>query len=299
MPGVKYYFCASCWSTVQSNKNPNLPGVCNQCGDPLCNSVSGSWNTIWLCSYHEALYFGNRPIYPPRSQCQICMTWKDAVHMHSSIECNDCIHRQMHQNVNMNFNSNYGSAWNQKYGWMGVDMASNRTIEFSNGDTEEWTRLDIGFTSKDEERKIISGLIKISLDSSSQIYDFKRRCWFIKTDVVAALRKGFETLINQGNLRGWTIKDSRVIVESFEDFFESEAQLEAKARTKEDIVRDFLSILSANKIMYTYVTTTTINEMKSWYRKAALILHPDRNNGDSSRMTELNLIWAELQSYFK
>jgi hypothetical protein len=182
----------------------------------------------------------------------------------------------------------------------GQNMASNRTIEFSNGDTEEWTRLDIGYTQKEAERQIISGLIKISLDSSSQIYDFKRKCWFVRTDVVAALHKGFETLINQGNLKGWAITDNRVIVESFEDFFEaSEAVSGASPKTKEDVVREFLAILTKYSISYKYLSTTPISEMKPWYRKAALILHPDRNNGDSSRMTELNLIWSELQTYFK
>lgn len=31
---------------------------------------------------------------------------------------------------------------------------------------------------------------------------------------------------------------------------------------------------------------------KSAYRKAALRLHPDRNNGDGSRMSELNMLWG-------
>lgn len=32
-------------------------------------------------------------------------------------------------------------------------------------------------------------------------------------------------------------------------------------------------------------------DMKKFYRKAALRYHPDRNSGDSSRMTELNYLW--------
>lgn len=45
------------------------------------------------------------------------------------------------------------------------------------------------------------------------------------------------------------------------------------------------------------------NEVKNWsrdeaikaYRKAAMLLHPDRNGGDGSKMSELNSVWGFLK----
>lgn len=40
----------------------------------------------------------------------------------------------------------------------------------------------------------------------------------------------------------------------------------------------------------------TTEERKKLYRKAALLLHPDRNNGDGSKMSELNFLWQLYQA---
>jgi len=37
------------------------------------------------------------------------------------------------------------------------------------------------------------------------------------------------------------------------------------------------------------------SDLKKMYRKAAMKYHPDRNNGDSSKMSELNYYWQEYQ----
>lgn len=38
-------------------------------------------------------------------------------------------------------------------------------------------------------------------------------------------------------------------------------------------------------------TETDDSKLKKLYRQAALRLHPDRNNGDGSKMSELNMLW--------
>ena len=41
-----------------------------------------------------------------------------------------------------------------------------------------------------------------------------------------------------------------------------------------------------------YLTNESDNaKLKKLYRRAALDMHPDRNNGDGSRMSELNMLW--------
>lgn len=45
--------------------------------------------------------------------------------------------------------------------------------------------------------------------------------------------------------------------------------------------------------------TKTLKHATKVYRKAAMILHPDKNNGDGSKMTELNLIWNSVKGQFK
>jgi hypothetical protein len=48
----------------------------------------------------------------------------------------------------------------------------------------------------------------------------------------------------------------------------------------------------------TVILNTSIVDKKS-YRAAAMRLHPDRNNGDSKGMTELNYLWQEYQKLTK
>ena len=64
-----------------------------------------------------------------------------------------------------------------------------------------------------------------------------------------------------------------------EFFYNHGAPAPAITLTKEQIAEK-LSILMGDVID------------KSAYRKAALRLHPDRNNGDGSRMSELNMLWG-------
>jgi hypothetical protein len=40
------------------------------------------------------------------------------------------------------------------------------------------------------------------------------------------------------------------------------------------------------------ITTQDVSELKKYYRRRALELHPDRNNGDGAQMSELNRLWT-------
>ena len=61
-----------------------------------------------------------------------------------------------------------------------------------------------------------------------------------------------------------------------EDFFYQQAPVSTPALTKEQVAQKLLAL--------------GVTDKKS-YRQAALKYHPDRNNGDGSQMSELNMLW--------
>jgi hypothetical protein len=75
-----------------------------------------------------------------------------------------------------------------------------------------------------------------------------------------------------------------------EDFFYNTAPpTGTSALTAEQIQKGLISLL---EIPVTTLAGIDAAELKRFYRKAALRLHPDRNNGDGSKMSELNMLWG-------
>jgi hypothetical protein len=64
-----------------------------------------------------------------------------------------------------------------------------------------------------------------------------------------------------------------------EDFFYNTAPVATSAMTKETVAEKLMQLIG-----------DTLD--KSAYRRAALKFHPDRNNGDGSKMSELNSLWS-------
>jgi hypothetical protein len=55
---------------------------------------------------------------------------------------------------------------------------------------------------------------------------------------------------------------------------------------------------SLDTAMLLFCKTLTYEAAKAAYRRAALELHPDKNAGDSSKMTVLNTSWARIEKEF-
>src|SRR5580704_11550353 len=172
-----------------------------------------------------------------------------------------------------------------------------KSVIISNGDTLEWTRID--FNPFDQGGRLIKALLDFTI--SERNYDLRRKCWFIPSELSINFINGINHLINEGKLRFWTIEDRRENIESFDSFFTEEARTgvsSPKPVSKDELIDKFaiLILSSTNTHLTLPKTEPTLTELKPFYRKAALALHPDRNNGDHSKMAELNVIWAQLQT---
>lgn len=70
-----------------------------------------------------------------------------------------------------------------------------------------------------------------------------------------------------------------------------------QSMTRESLEKKLATIMSVD-ISY-FGSLFSAQDRKKSYRQAALRLHPDRNNGDSKAMSELNYLWQEWQKFEK
>jgi hypothetical protein len=182
---------------------------------------------------------------------------------------------------------------------LGESMAKNKEIILSNGDSLEWTRLD--YETFSNEGKILKSFIDVAIGKSARSFDMMRKCWFIQTDCIKPLLEGINSLIKQGTLAGYYITDNRETIEAFDEFFNKGAEggfAKTPLKPKAILIKELEHIFKEQaNIILSIREDCDILSLKPSYRKAALALHPDRNGGDSSRMSHLNMIWAELQEY--
>jgi hypothetical protein len=164
-------------------------------------------------------------------------------------------------------------------------------IILSNGDSPEYTRID--FVAFSMQGKILKSFFDLAIDKSQRIFDFQRKCWFVANDMIKPFLASVETLIKNGVLSGYYFTDNRETIESFQDFFHNQAGplLEDKPKSRLELYQEFAKLTN---VSFDF-GTAKIHELKPIYRKAAMRFHPDRNNGDDRIMTELNVVWSQIQ----
>lgn len=152
----------------------------------------------------------------------------------------------------------------------------------------------------------IIALLK-QLPSQERVYDAANKIWIIPEAKWLALQKVLDafliTRIKQNkSLYDWIKENpntpSQKEIPHVDDFFYKQPESQSyafasKTLTKAEVEGKLRGMLGINSEVP--FCTLTSDNLKKLYRKAALKFHPDVNNGDGSKMTELNFYWQELQ----
>jgi hypothetical protein len=99
----------------------------------------------------------------------------------------------------------------------------------------------------------------------------------------------FDEFINKdfGTINGYT----RNQVPKAEDFFYEHTQSQLNNNNSNSLT---LAQIEAKLKLY-FDSSDLSGDLKKLYRRAAMKYHPDVNNGDSTKMSELNWLWQQYQ----
>jgi hypothetical protein len=132
--------------------------------------------------------------------------------------------------------------------------------------------------------KAIVELIKGTIPVNQRSYNPDTKTWSVMDTSYPLCEKLFQTA-------GFRIEMRRPV--SADGFFYEEAQAKGfgEKPSKSELENSLIRLLGINKS-----TLADDRELKKAYRRKALELHPDRNNGDGSKMSELNSIYNDYVS---
>ena len=105
--------------------------------------------------------------------------------------------------------------------------------------------------------------------------------------------KDLESKAIKGNLNWTSTPKTGEAKYNVEDFFYT-PQAAAPTLTKESVSVRLATIFNLTEFEFVKITDET--QLKRLYRQAALRLHPDRNGGEASQMSELNMLWNVYNS---
>src|SRR5207245_5112169 len=119
-------------------------------------------------------------------------------------------------------------------------------------------------------------VLKNIIPSSDRSFDSKTKFWFLTEPYGEALRKIAEACFGIGSV---SFTSKTVAEQSHQRQVVSPASQQASLS---DVIIQFFALLS-------------YDAAKAAYRKASLDLHPDRPNGDPSKMASLNDLWSRIE----
>lgn len=132
-----------------------------------------------------------------------------------------------------------------------------------------------------DEVKGFIDVIKRLIPASDRSYNPITKVW-----TIAALKyeQILEPIINKGNFSlSKTVKKE---MPKAEDFFYNTG-VTTSTESKESLAGKLINLLDCK-----VEDLAEPDKLKKLYRKKAFEFHPDKNNGDGSRMSELNSIWS-------
>lgn len=125
-------------------------------------------------------------------------------------------------------------------------------------------------------------LLKVYIPASDRIYDPASKEWTVTERYWILAEKLFKEAQFPMNVEE---------IVNPEDYFYNQGIASSAPVSKEQLANKLLDILgiSAEEL-------ADFNRAKKAYRRKALELHPDRNSGDGSKMSELNSIWSSYNA---
>lgn len=130
----------------------------------------------------------------------------------------------------------------------------------------------------------LAGLMKLTIPASARDYNATTHEWTILEPFWIPLK----TLLEQAKFK---ITEEKLVKE--EDFFYNQGvPSDSHEMSKEELANQLLALLdiSAEEL-------ADFNKAKRAFRRKAMEWHPDRNQGDGSRMSELNSVWSAYNNH--
>lgn len=132
--------------------------------------------------------------------------------------------------------------------------------------------------------------LKTIIPSGDRNYDPSTKFWYVKEQYGEALRSLFQSAVG---IHAVSFTSKQVAEQSaqqhqtYQRTSSAGTALNTSSGTTEDAIVAFFGLL-------------TYDAAKQAYRRAAQDTHPDKQNGDASKMSKLNDLWARIErEYFK
>lgn len=142
--------------------------------------------------------------------------------------------------------------------------------------TIQWdTDVDAYIVSTPYSKQFVD-FIKVAIPVSDRAWHPETKVWYIK--------ESYFDVVKTVALKVWL--QSEIVIISKDDAVAQQARKTSVAAVAKAPLND---------VLIEFVRLCPKDALKSAYRTAALALHPDRNNGDGSKMSALNTLWNRIE----